>query len=674
MTFGQEHAKTDGHPEDRFGRQLAVVKDMNVGPCMDAVATENWLYAIGEGKLFVADISEPVAPKVVGAASGFGNTRQIEIKDEVAYITAREDGLFIVDVSRAEAPRLLCHYDTIELATGIAVSGDIAFVACRTYGVELVDVSDPRRPVHLSTVRTGEAQSCIARDGVLYVGVWGTRELVICDVKNPREPVVIARAPLDGYGDGVDVRGKYCYVATGHHARGMKKSNDETDPAYGRGHGLEIFDVAEPSKPIWISRIKMPRFVLTLSMDLWGVTVEGNYAFVADTFNGVFVVDVSDAREPFFVGHRWWKYDPKRDWRMGSVGGLALGSDHIYVAGAGSDLHVLHAPGLAAPLTPEPDDPPSIPPSKRAPEPRFHVYDPGGQVHAVAFSGDVAIVAAGAAGVHEARIWPKIEKLCEYETVGFAKDVEVLGNRVFVAEGKGGLSIWERGRDGLLAQVGCYRVPSYAVQQVVVPPPGKYALLHVGPNALHIVDVSEPAQPRLLLRDVHAGLMYGYNIAEGLLDGRYACCGWNYSSGCYWYDLYGGPRPTSSGDSHEICLYDRDGMALVDERALVIHRGKYLLLDRTDTRPVEDLTTYGIPGHALCGKPSIYGTRLYVCNRILGKVSVVDISNLDEPKLLRSFQLRGNPGIAVEHKDTLVIPAGYQGLLIDAGQGGGLRK
>ena len=35
MTFGQEHAKPDGHPEGRFGRQLAVVKDTNVGPCMD---------------------------------------------------------------------------------------------------------------------------------------------------------------------------------------------------------------------------------------------------------------------------------------------------------------------------------------------------------------------------------------------------------------------------------------------------------------------------------------------------------------------------------------------------------------------------------------------------------------------------------------------------------------
>jgi len=633
---------------------------------MDATAAGNWLYVIGQGNLYVADVSEPATPKVVGKLAGFGNTRQIEVKNNVAYITAREDGMFIVDVSRADAPRLLCHYDTIELATGIALSGDIALVACRTYGVELVDVSDPARPAHLSTVRTGEAQSCIARDGILYVGVWGSRELVVCDVRNPRKPVIIARAPVDGYGDGVDVRGKYCYVATGHHARGVKRHGDKTDPAYGRGHGLEIFDVSDPGKPVWISRVKMPRFVLTEAMDLWGVTVQGNYAFVADTFNGMFVVDVSNPKKPVCVAHRRLEFNPKRDWRCGSVAGLALGRDHVYVAGGGTDLHVLHAPGLAAPRTPEPDSPPRIPLAEPRTYPRFGVYDAGGQVHAVAFAEDVALVAAGAAGLHEIRIRPDIQKLCEHKTVGFAKDVKTLGDRVFVGEGKGGLSIWERQTDGTLARIGCYRVPRSAVRQVVVPPPGKYALVHVASRTLHILDVSDPRHPRLVLKDAHPGLMYGYNIAEGLLDGRYACCGWCYRSGYFWYDLYGGPKPVPSGDSYTVPIYDKDGMAFLGNRAVVIHRGKYFFLSRKETRPHGSLPSYGIPGHPLSGKPSIYGDRLYVANRIWGKLSVVDISTPEAPKLLRSMELEGNPGIAVEHHGTLVIPAGYQGLLVEA--------
>jgi len=665
MALGQE---TGDLPEDRFGKQLAVVKDLRIGPCMDATVVGDRLYAIGQGKLFVADISAPGEPKVLGRLSDLGNTRQIEVKDNVAYITAREDGMFIVDVSRPDAPRLLCHYDTIELATGIALSGKLAFVACRTYGVELVDVSDPRRPVHLSTVRTGEAQSCIARDGILYVGVWGSRELVICDVKNPRKPVIIARAPLDGYGDGVFVRGKYCYAATGHHARGVRGHHAKDDPAYGAGHGLDIFDVSDPSKPVFVSRIKMPRFTLTLSMDLWGVMVEGKYAFVADTFNGMYVVDVSDPKKPFFVAYKRLNYDTKRNWRKGSVAGLALAKDHIYMAGGGTDLHVLHAPGLAAPLTPEPDRPPTVPPPEPTPDPRFHTYDAGGQVYAVACTGDVALVAAGSAGLHEVRLRPKIEKLREYKTVGFAVDVKLLGNRVFVAEGQGGLSIWERKDDGSLTRVGCYHVPPYSARQVVVPPPGKYALVHVGGRTLHIVDVSDPARPRLALKDAQPGLMYGYNIADGLLDERYACCGWCYLSGYFWYDLYGGPKPVRTDDHFTISISDKDGMALLDDKALVIYRGKYLLLSRQETRPLADLPTYAIPRHGLSGKPSIHGDRLYVANRIWGKVSIVDISTQTAPKLLRAIQLDGNPGIVHEHNGTLLIPAGYQGLLIEAGK------
>lgn len=107
-------------------------------------------------------------------------------------------------------------------------------------------------------------------------------------------------------------------------------------------------------------------------------------------------------------------------------------------------------------------------------------------------------------------------------------------------------------------------------------------------------------------------------------------------------------------------------MAFLDGKALVIHQGKYFLLDRQESRPPESLPRYGIPGHELYGKPSIYGNRLYVSDRFWGKVSLVDVSRPESPRLLRSIQLDGNPGIIAEHNGTLVIPAGYQGLLIDA--------
>ena len=42
--------------------------------------------------------------------------------------------------------------------------------------------------------------------------------------------------------------------------------------------------------------------------DMWGVKVAGDYAFVHDTHNGMFVVDISDPAEPSFVAHRQLEY------------------------------------------------------------------------------------------------------------------------------------------------------------------------------------------------------------------------------------------------------------------------------------------------------------------------------------------------------------------------------
>jgi len=630
---------------------------------MDVAVAGDWLYAIGDGELRVADVTTPTSPRLVARLGGLGNTRQVDVRDGVAYITAREDGLFLVDVSTPARPAVLCHYDTIELATGIALSGPGAFVACRTYGVELVDVSDPRRPRHLSTVRTGEAQSVVARDGILYAGVWGTRELVVCDVRNPRQPSILARAPLDGYGDGVDLRGRYCYVATGHHARSLKKRDDPADPAYGAGHGLEIFDVSDPARPSLVSRLKMPRYY-SLGMDMWSVTVAGNYAFIADTFNGVFVVDVSDPAKPAFVAHRQLEYVPKQK-RPSFVGGLALSRDHIYAAGGYTDLHVLAAPGIAGPPTPVPDQAPAIPLEPAAAgDGRFRVYKPAGQVYAVAFAGDTALVAAGAAGLHVLELWPTIRRLAEIPTNGFAMDVKTSADKVFVAEGTGGLSIWRRAAGGALEPIGRYEVQGQSIKQVVVPPPGRYALLHVGQNALQVVDVTDPAQPRLALRDSRLGLLYGYQITDGLIEDRYASCFWHVTGFC-WYDLYGGAAPVYTGDNYAQRMSAENGAAVVGRSLLVTYGGKYLLLSRGETRPPAALPRFGIAERTLDGKPSVFGNTLYVSNRFWGRVTRVDIANLEAPRGLAAVDLEGNPGLVQEHNGKMIIPAGYQGLLVE---------
>jgi hypothetical protein len=157
--------------------------------------------------------------------------------------------------------------------------------------------------------------------------------------------------------------------------------------------------------------------------------------------------------------------------------------------------------------------------------------------------------------------------------------------------------------------------------------------------------------------------VYTYPLVRGLLDDRYAACLWHVS-GYRWYDLYGGPKPVYSGDHFAMQANFADGMAVLGGKAILVSRGKYAVIARDEKRPVEELTFHGIQGRFLSGKPTIDGTTMYLSNRVLGTVQAVDISQIDSPRLLAELQLDEHPSPVVLHDDQMLIPAGYQGLLV----------
>ena len=333
----------DAAPNE-FGDPLPAVASAGLGPIQDVVVEGEFAYAIGRSQLHILNIQNPAKPIAIGKLSGLGSVRQLVVRNGIIYITSRQDGLFIVDAKEPENPRLINHFDTIEFATGIAISGNLLFVACRHYGVELIDVSEPGSPRHLSIIRTGEAQSVVASGHFLYVGVWATSEVVTVDFSDPLKPKITSRVPLDGYGDGVDVSGNYLYAATGHHSKESprKKSGD---PGFGKGHGLEILSLEDPASPKWLSRIKFPP-LYEIGNDTWRVRVANGHAFVIDTYNGLFVVDVENPAAPRPV--RYHKLaNASAETKKGFVGGVDMVKDYIFLAGGDSDLHVVSAPGLA---------------------------------------------------------------------------------------------------------------------------------------------------------------------------------------------------------------------------------------------------------------------------------------------------------------------------------------
>ena len=646
-------------------QQLPIIGDAGTGPVIDVAVEGNHAYAIGKSKLHVLDLANPAKPRPVGSLSGLGSVRQIEVSEAIAYVTSRQDGLFIVDVSAPTAPRLLNHYNTIEFATGVALSGDILFVACRHYGVELIDVSDPEHPSHISFVRTGEAQSVVARNGMLYAGVWASSEVVTVDVRDPWNPKIISRVALDGYGDGVDVEGDYLFVATGHHSK-QRPRREPGDPGFGRGHGLEIFDIQDPANPKYISRVKFPP-LYEIGNDMWGVTATSNgYAFVADTYNGAFVVDVQNPAAPRIIGRCQLPFVEARN-QQGFVGGLAVVKDHLYLAGGFTDLHTIGVPEIATLPVPEPDTAPVIGPRPlQDNHPRWRQYQPGGQVHAVDFLSDGrAVVACGSEGVQVLELWPEVRNLSKLKTKGFATDLSVSGDRVYIAESAGGLSVCELVPDGhQLKRLGRFEIPGRAIRQVETPEVEDRILIQAGANQFLVLDVGDPTNIKPILEDKRHGLLYGDQMMRGLVEDRYTCVFWHVS-GLHWYDLKSHPAPTFSGNNYPERIGSSNGLIAFGDQTLAMVRGGYVLLDRKEKRPISDLSVQRIGKQRIhLGVPTVAGDRLYSANRAYGLVSIVDISNPQAPILIDQFESPGNPCRIAIYKGIAVIPNGYHGLLI----------
>jgi hypothetical protein len=183
-------------------------------------------------------------------------------------------------------------------------------------------------------------------------------------------------------------------------------------------------------------------------------------------------------------------------------------------------------------------------------------------------------------------------------------------------------------------------------------------------HKIQIVDVTNPADLHKVLEDQHPGLLYGDQLMRGLIEDRYTCAFWHVS-GLHWYDLKaeGGPRHT--GDHFPGRIGSGNGLIAHAGKTMAITRGGYLLLDRDERRELSEVPMYRVGGlHRNLGKPTIAGNRLYMVDRQFGLVTIANIADGKNPKLIDQFELPGNPSRSIVHNGVLIIPDGYHGLLV----------
>ena len=667
-------------PKNPFGDPVKVAGVCERGAtCIKYEASTKRLYVGGDHSVVVMDASDPLAPKKLGVCKGIGQPRQLCVQDGMVYVASRETGVWIIDAKEPKKPRLVTRFDSLELATGIDVCYPVLFCGQRHYGVEFIDVTDPAHPEHIKVQPTGESQSVVYRDGVLYSGDWGVGELTVIDAHDMTTAGTVRIEKLKGHGDGVDADGGFVYASTGHHYHDDSRPKEEN---YGRGHGLEIYDIsADPLKPKFVSRVQFPRFY-SLGNDFWTPVGCGKTVFCSDTFNGIFAVDVSDPTKPEIIGRITAKTPdkPLKDYDgnlidLTPVQDIATADGALYFAVPAGGLYVTKC-ALAKPRLP-----------KRAVAPKnaqFRVQYPNNAKHfdawlpktralvrGVAVNGDYAYVACAGAGLSILKSGKK-GTLAEVGSLraAFVGDAKVFKGLLYTAEGSDGVGVYDLSNPAKPKEIRRYRKygsPVDCALWVWVPADG-WIVVSPREGGYFILDVRDPENAKPVFK---SGGCPGWDryLADRMLGGRWLAQS-TANTGFRWID-FGGSKPKAV-----ISKVNRSGIyagncAFRGERLLRFARDGSLVFlepgqsENADGTPWESKVRIRNGKRPFVGQPVWDGADLLaLTQRNTKEIGLVDIADEKNPKLLWHEKVIGDPDTACWWNGRLLVPCGYQGLLV----------
>ena len=572
--------------------------------CSDLEIHGDYIYAIGGGYLYIVSTE---TEKVVGKVSGLGETRQLAVSEDgnTVVVTSRVDGAFVVAADDKTNPQIVGRCDTVEYATGVAMADGFCYITNRTFGTEVIDMSDRTLPKNIANMRTGEAQSCEIVGTTLFVGCWGGRTVEAWDVSNPANPVPLnQKISATGKGDGICVLGDYLYVATGHSAT-WRGDVSMYNAGYGQGNGMDIYDISDIKNPVLKSSVRIEDHFYTIGEDYWDVRVsktkDKTYAYFLNTFNGVYIYDVTNPEAPVRCaaieltatkennpakyeslvknyGHNkgskrsYYPFDTNVRYNS-PVGGVGVSDGKIYLAGSAFGVAVLDTDDVGNVLFKQTKDEGTASPGK--PSGNFYEADfdelenagfsdivyslPGGQVYSVDEKDGLIYAACGNQGIKI--LDTALNVIKEYPVSGnnIVSEAVVYGSRLYTAQGLGGIAIYEISEDGLdLTEISRYiaayapgHSSIYSVKFIRLSPDGNYVLCDSGSTHSELVDFTDLKNPVRWNGEgavnngwsPHSGLMYFRQLSTSLVGGRYLCA-YGYSNQTYWYDF--GENPNAS--------------------------------------------------------------------------------------------------------------------------------
>jgi hypothetical protein len=502
--------------------ELVVRGNYYSGSYVSAIAVAGDRAYVSGNVLHILDVTNPAAPVEVSTHSLTQGTSRERVAAIVAgdpqsrtyaymaYEDTRIYGFRVVDVTDPAALVPLGSLTTSGPTHEAAIVGEYAYllVGPGIGRLIVVDISDPQNPREVTSARAGSwgSESLAVQDHYLYLAGYDLSEykpdggLQVLDIADPAHPVALGRyeaiAPsvLD-----VSVEGERAYVAAGDGLAVLDISNPTTPTGTGTYHadaltgtdqdlavvgstvyiaageaGLLVVNASDPENPRVVGNHDTAGHTWAIALverDLQGHT----YAYLADEYNGLRVIDVSSPLAPVEVG----AYDVPGQYEF--FHGVAIEGDYAYVADGGLMDTRLRVVNISHPAHPfEVASLPLVAGVEGTPPPR---------VEDVAVADDCVYLVAGTAGLRVIDVSDPLVpvEIGYYGTAGRADNLTVADSYAYLVDGD--LRIVDVSNPAAPAEVGFYDVPDLAITPHVAVQGHRAYLTGDG---LRILDITNP--------------------------------------------------------------------------------------------------------------------------------------------------------------------------------------
>lgn len=649
-----------------------------------SIADSKYLYTVNKGTLTVYDITG-TALTVVSSLDGLGNCHDISFINEgkALVISSRENGAYFVDIANPLSPVLAGKYATLELGSGLAVNGSYAFICSRYFGVEIIDASDIYNPKYYSQISNREEMyDCAIEDHYLFIGVWAQKKVIVYDISDLRHPAQINTIYLDGNAGGIVVENGILYAATGYHSR--DNSTAVSSVGFGMGNGLEIYDVKNPENPKWLSTNKIDGRYKYSGFDYWKVKISGKYAVLASTYNGLYVYDISNLSAPMLINKstiRIEKSSPNykklisgsfifnfdtASFNQAPVLSVCTAFNKLFFGDPNTGIYQINLEGAKEeriPNTTLTGSNKSIPEAPTLNGYTSNVINADSSVYAARCANHLLYLAtsAGITVLDE-----NLNTVTTYVTEYPVKDILISkdGNYLYTAECDNGIGIYalDNYKINYLSRCKDQTKYNFSVTSMSLTADENYIIAQGGFSRICTIDIRNKNKP-IICSLASGGSMYYRNICQGLIADKYTAVCDNGKINLFESD---GNSLTIAKTLTNSVGSETNGMAAYKNQIVAVYNNGYVYFNpMTETQKLSTLPLHKVSGISyLRGKPVIYGDIMIVSYCYGKEITIVDISDLDNPKLISQLKIDASLDLAEITDNFIIIPMRNDGALV----------